>query len=212
MAYAAIFRCRQMASGFACGNPTVMAIGTPEVRGWHHPEPAVVDRRECETPAGGVTGGAAALPSRRRMNINKDRRELWRSGRSHSVGVVVAAHATTNRARDSGRLMVDKPTHERRRVVAVAAIGSRGYMRRGLADGTESIVTGAAREGMTRQDTMIEYTAQVETGGVVANVTGLSDVARQRVRMRRRILAGNRHTIRLLARAIVAARLTAGAR
>lgn len=110
--------------------------------------------------------------------------------------------------------MVDKPAHERRRVVAVAAIGiqRRGDMRRGLTDGTESIVTRLTRDGVPRQDTMIENTAQVETGSVVAGVTGHSNEARQRVRMRRRILAGNRHTIRLLALAIVAARLTAGAR
>lgn len=56
---------------------------------------------------------------------------------------------------------------------------------RGLTDGTESIVTRLTRDGMPRQDTMIENTAQVERGDIVANLTGLSDVARQRVRMRR---------------------------
>lgn len=195
-----------------------MAPGTRGVRGWerdvtYRPESAVVDRREGETPTGGMAG-TTALSSRSRMNSNKDRREGWRSGHAHSGGVVVAAHATTNRARDSRRLMVDKPTDERRRVVAVAAIGSqrRGDMRRGLTDGTESIVTRLTRDGVPRQDTVIENTAQVVRGGAVANVTGFSDVARQRVRMRRRILAGNRHTIRLHAQAIVAARLTAGAR
>lgn len=184
----------------------------------------MVDLREGETTAGGMTV-ATALSSRGRMNSNKDRRELWRCGRAHSGsggegvdGVVVAARAS--HARDSRRLMVDKPAHERRRVVAVAAIGSRQQIimqsGRGLTDGTESIVTRLTREGMPRQDTMIENTAQVETGGVVANVTGLSDAARsdvvrQRVRMRRRILACNRHTIQQ-ALAIVAAPLTAGAR
>ena len=111
-------------------------------------------------------------------------------------------------ARDSGRRMVDKTADERRRVVAVAAIGSRGDMRKGFTDGTETIVTRLTLDGMPRQDTMIENTAQVIRGGGVANVTFFSDVARQRVRMRRRILAGNRHTIRLRL-AIVAARLTA---
>jgi len=130
-----------------------------------------------------------------------------RSGDAHNGVVVVAARASHER--DSRRLMVDKPAHERRRVVAVAAIGSqrRGYMRRGLTDGTESIVTRLTLDGVPRQDTMIENTAQVETGSVVAGVTGHSNKARQRVRMRRRILAGNLRVV-----AIVAVRLTAGAR
>lgn len=185
-----------------------MAIGTQEVRGWHLPEPAVVDRREGETTAGGVTGGAAGLASGRPSRM-KNHHDRWCSGDAHNGVVVVAIRASL--ARDLGRLMVDKPTDERRRVVAVAAIGSRQQIimqsRRGLTDGTESIVTRLTRDGVPRQDTMIENTAQVETGGVVAGVTGLSNEARQRVRMRRRILAGN-----LRVGAIVAAVPTAGAR
>ena len=182
-----------MASGFACGDPTVMAPGTRGVLGWerdgpYHPEPSVVDRREGETPAGGMTVVARVASSGRiRMKSYDDG---WRSWRAHNGVVVVAAHATTNRARDVGRLMVDKPTHERRRVVAVAAIGSRQQIimqnGRGLTDGAQSIVTRLTRDGgVPRQDTMIENTAQVETGGVVAGVTGHSNEARQRVRMRR---------------------------
>lgn len=51
-----------------------MAPGTRGVRGWerdvpYRPEPAVVDRREGETPTGGMTG-TTALSSRSRMNSN----------------------------------------------------------------------------------------------------------------------------------------------
>lgn len=103
-----------------------MAPGTRGVLCWerdvsYRPEPAVVNRREGKTPTGGMAVATGLASSGRiRMNSYEDG---WCSGRAHNGVVVVADSASL--ARDLGRLMVDKPTHERRRVVAVAAIGSR---------------------------------------------------------------------------------------
>jgi hypothetical protein len=54
-----------------------------------------------------------------------------------------------------------------------------------LTDGTQSIVTGLTSDGVPRQYAVIEHTAHVVIGDVVADVTGLSNVTRQRVRIRR---------------------------
>lgn len=117
-------------------------------------------------------------------------------------------------ARDSGRGMVNKATHKCRRVVAVAAVGrwGNGYMTSDHAGGTQSIVTGLTRDGVPRQCPVIERTTQVESGGGVAAVTGLSNVARIGVRIRRRVFPGNRYAIGHHTPAIMAAALTAGAR
>lgn len=90
-------------------------------------------------------------------------------------------------ARDSGRGVVDKPAHKRRRVVTVTTVRSRrsGYMTGNLACGIQSVMTGLARYGVACQYAVIEHAAYVVTGGVVAEVTGLGDVARGRVRVRR---------------------------
>ena len=64
-----------------------------------------------------------------------------------------------------------------------------------LTGGTQAIVTRLTRDGMPRQYAVIEHPAHVVGGGVVADVTRLSDVTRQRVRMRCRALTGNRGAI-----------------
>src|SRR5512139_3630729 len=88
-------------------------------------------------------------------------------------------------ARDIGRGVVDKPAYERRGVVTIAAVGSRsnGYVTGNHARRTQPIVTGPARDRVPRQYPVIEHTAHVERGGVVAAVAGLSDVARVGMRM-----------------------------
>ena len=88
---------------------------------------------------------------------------------------------------DRERGMVDKPAHKCRCVVTAAAVGSRsdGYVTRSHADGTQPIVTGLTRDGVPRQCPVIERTAHAESGGVMAAVAGLSNVARIGVRIRR---------------------------
>ncbi len=154
----------------------------------------------------------AALARCGGVNRYQDSRERRRSGRALNGVVVVAGRASD--ARDSGRLMVDKPARERRRGVTVTAVGSRksGYMPGDLTDGTQAIVTGLTRDRVPRQYTVIEHIAHVVAGGVVADVARLSNVSRQRVRMRCRDFPGDRRAIRQRTLAIVAARLTASAR
>ena len=65
---------------------------------------------------------------------------------------------------------------------------------------------------MARQHAVVEHPAQVVARRAMAEVAGLRDVARGRVRIRRRILADDRHAVAHHARTVVAATLTAGAR
>ena len=106
--------------------------------------------------------------------------------------------------------MVDKPADECRRVVAVAAVGSwsNGYVTGDHARGAQSIVTGLTRDWVPRQYPVIEHAAHVERGGVMATVTGLSDVAGIGVRVRRRIFPWNRDAIGHHAQAVMAAALS----
>lgn len=172
----------------------------------------MIDCREGKASAGGAVADVTALASRSGVNSYQNGWEGRRSGRALNGVVVVAGRATD--ARDSGRLMVDESARERRRGVTVTAVGSRkrGYMPGDLPCGAQAVVTRAARDGVPRQYAVIEHTAHVVAGGVVADVAGLRNVARRGVRIRRRVLAGNRHAIRHRARAIMAARLTAGTR
>lgn len=187
--------CRfQMAAWFTCCNRFVMTLRTAcvlrrECDVSYRPEAAVIHRRKAKTPAGGVTV-AAALAGCGGMNIYKS---LWGNGRalnrerdggsrgidkSPCMRTVMAVRALL--AGDRGRGMVNKPAHERRRVVTVAAVRrwSNGYVTTNHAQGIQSIVTGLTRDGVPRQDTVVEHTAHVEGGGVVADVTGLRNVAR----------------------------------
>ena len=86
---------------------------------------------------------------------------------------------------NSGSGMVNKPTHKSRRVMAIATVrrGCSGYMIRNLTSGTQSIMTGFTRDGVSRQHTMIEYSAHVESGGVMAEITGLRNVTCIRMRV-----------------------------
>ena len=201
VASATILRCLQMASGFAGGNRTVVALGTPGELGWQcdvtqRSEAAVIHRRQRKTPARRVTI-PTALAGCRRVNIDENLRSSgralngYRDGRSRGIHeaprmrAVMAVRALL--AGDIRRGMVDEPAHECRSVVAVAAIGgwTDRYVTRNHACCAQSIVTGLTRDGVPRQYPVIEHTAHVERGGVMAAVARLSNVSRIGVRIRR---------------------------
>jgi len=186
-------------------------------------EPAVIHRRQSEAAAGRVAV-TAALAGCGRMNIDE---HLWsrrrarnrqRDGRAGRIdegpGVCAVVAIRAQLARDRGRLVVDEPADESRRVVTIAAIRARGRrnVTGDLPNGTESVVTRAAWDRVTRQHAVIEHPAHVVARRVVAEVAGLRDVAGGWVRIRRRILPDDRYAAGHHARAVVTAGLTAGAR
>ena len=185
MARAAVLRRRHMVLRFTGRDAAVVALGTTGVREWerrraaYRPEAAVIDRRQAKAAACGMTGATALA----RYGGVKIYHHLWASRHTLNRRIVVARGASL--ARDRGRGMVNEPAHEGRRVMAAAAVGRRGYMTGNLARGIQSIVTGATRDGVPCQYAVIEHTAHVVAGGVVADVTRLSDVPRRGVRIRR---------------------------
>jgi len=98
--------------------------------------------------------------------------------------------------------------------VAITAVGS-GCGRNvisNLACGIHPIMAGFAREGVSCQYVVIKYTGHIVTGRVVALVACNRNIARGGMRMRRRILSGNRYAICHCTHAVVAAGLAASAR
>ena len=59
----------------------------------------------------------------------------------------------------------------------------------------QSIMTGLAGNGVSCQYTVIKDTAEVETGGVMAEVTCLDNIPGVRMRVQRRIFPGYRQTV-----------------
>ena len=200
VARATVLRRWHVSRGLTGCNRTVMALGTTGVL-WRKcdvacgPEAAVIDRRQGKTAAGGMTV-AAALASHCSMKVYQDLWGRWcalngERGRTRSVDetprvrTVVAVGARL--ARNGRRGVVDEAAHERGCVVTVAAISGRrdGNVAVDHSRGAEPIVTGLAGDGVPCQHAVIEHAAQVEAGGVVADVARLGNVARIRVRIRR---------------------------
>ena len=207
--------CRDEVARILAGrNGPVMASNTIDgrVRCRQCSEATVIHRRQGKTPAGRVTvatalargvrmnrdkrGGVGRVSQGRAGDVQRDRR-VRGIDETPRMRPVMAIRALDTGAGHGGTGVVDKPAHKGRGVMAIATVrrGGRVDMTRNLPRRIQSIMAGGTRDGVACQHAMIEHPTQVVTGGVVAEITGGTDIPCGGMRVGRGVLPGNRHAI-----------------